>query len=523
MVAPMSAEASIARHSPRDFRRWQEAQQLLYAGLYADAAAIYRKLVMRFPTVPELWFELGNAQAGNLEFDRAHDAYRRTLELAADNPPLLVMVAQQYQGLRRLDEARDCFERAVAAAPGSIDARISLAVWLEKERRLDDAWDCVEACLRIDPADDQARYFRAFLQHRRGDVAGAESALRDLLRTEPRYPYVQHAARHLLGVVLDQTGQPEEALRWLLESKTRVRALTDCDLLERQYDESVGRRRALLAALTPETIRRWREQAGDAGGSFRFAFLGGHPRSGTTLLEQVLDAHPEALAFDEPDAFPREAAAGFDPAVPTAQMLAGLDGLPASAVAAMRGRYQKGLLREIAGTPEARVLVDKNPSVTGLLHLFLRVFPELKVIVALRDPRDVVVSCYFQSLMLNGTNVNFLSLERTARHYADLMDAWLRLRELGGFDWIETRYEDVVDDLEGEGKKATEFLGLEWNEAQARFHENSRRKFLHAPTYHDVTQPVYRRAVKRWERYAEALAPHRSSLAPYLKAFGYDS
>ena len=102
------------------------------------------------------------------------------------------------------------------------------------------------------------------------------------------------------------------------------------------------------------------------------------------------------------------------------------------------------------------------------LNVWLRVFPELKVIIALRDPRDVVISCFFLNIMLNSTNVNFLSLERTAKHYADLMDVWLRMRELGGFDWIETRYEDVVANLEAEGKRVTEFLGLSWHPDQAR-------------------------------------------------------
>ena len=129
-----------------------------------------------------------------------------------------------------------------------------------------------------------------------------------------------------------------------------------------------------------------------------------------------------------------------------------LDTLPASRRAEMRRRYIKSLLREIEGEPAARILLDKNPSPTMSLNVWLRVFPELKVIIALRDPRDVIISCFFLNIMLNSTNVNFLSLERTAKHYADLMDVWLRLRELGGFDWIETRYEDVVANLEPEGK-----------------------------------------------------------------------
>jgi len=125
--------------------------------------------------------------------------------------------------------------------------------------------------------------------------------------------------------------------------------------------------------------------------------------------------------------------------------------------------------------------------------------------------------------MLNATNANFLSLERTAKHYADLMETWLRLRDLGGFEWIESRYENVVADLEQEGRKVTEFLGLTWHPDQARFHEAARRKVLYAPTYHDVTQPVYRRALGRWERYAAALAPLQARLAPYCRAFGYPS
>ena len=200
-----------------------------------------------------------------------------------------------------------------------------------------------------------------------------------------------------------------------------------------------------------------------------------------------------------------------------------LDALPASQRAVMRGRYIKSLLREIEGEPAARILIDKNPSPTMSLNVWLRVFPELKVIIALRDPRDVIISCFFLNIMLNATNVNFLSLERTAKHYADLMDVWLRLRELGGFDWIESRYEDVVANVEAEGKRVTEFLGLTWHPDQGRYYERARKKFLFAPTYHDVTQPVYKRAVGRWERYAEALEPVQAKLAPYCTAFGYET
>lgn len=505
---------SKPRLSPKDSARWQNAQQLLLSGQSGAALAAYKHLAQRHPAIPELWFELGNAASSELDFEAANRAYERALQLAPNNPALLVMVGHQYQGLRQLDQARAVFERAVAADPASVDARISLAVWFEKERRLDEAWAIVEACLAKHPGDDQCRYFRAFLLYRKGRHDEAETALRDLIAGGPRYPYVKYASRHLLGVVLDQLGNYSEAMRCLQEAKAIVRQITEIRQLEQGYDEQVRQRRQLLAQLTPQSVRRWREVDPAPACLWQPAFLGGHPRSGTTLIEQVLDAHPEVLAFDEPEAFQREVGA------PTGTDVV-LDTLLRQRRVAMRERYVKSLLREAKTGPATRVLLDKNPSPTASLHVWLRTFPELKVIVALRDPRDVIISCFFLNIMLNATNANFLSLERTAKHYADLMDVWLRLRELGGFDWIETRYEEVVQDLDREGRRITEFLGLSWNPDQALYYEKARRKFLFAPTYHDVTKPVYQRAVGRWERYAEALAPLQSQLAPYLKAFGY--
>ena len=516
----MNNNLAELQRTPRDLVRWQKAQQQLLGGRYGPALSSYRDLVRRYPAVAELWFELGNAASGELDFAQANLAYLRARELARHNSALLSTIGLQYQGLRQLDDARACFEQAVAADPDSVDARISLAVWFEKERRLDEAWDCVEACLAQHPRDDQARYFRALLLHRKKKDVEAETALRDLIKDGPQYPYVKYAAPHLLGVVLDQLGQYDEAMRWLITAKAQVRTITDTTLLERSYDESDRRRRELLAGLTPEMIRRWRQEPPASRENYQIAFLGGHPRSGTTLLEQILDANPDALAFDEPTAFHHEVEKQihFKPSPKAADQL---DLLPASRRMEMRQRYVKSLLREVPGQPSQRVLVDKNPSPTMSLNLWLRVFPELKVIIALRDPRDVIISCFFLNIMLNATNVNFLSLERTARHYADLMDVWLRMRELGGFDWIESRYEAVVENLEAEGRRVTEFLGLTWHPDQARYHETARRKVLYAPTYHDVTQPVYKHAVKRWERYAPTLAPVQAKLAPYCRAFGY--
>lgn len=510
------------QRAPRDIERWKNAQGLLLGGHHRPALEAYRVLARRYPKIPELWFELGNAAAGELDFPLANQAYQRARELAPQNASLLGLIGQQYQNLRQLDDTRACYERALAVDPNLVDARINLAVWFEKERRLDDSWECIRECLTRFPKDDQARYFEAFLLHRLKRPDEAETKLRDLIKDGPRYPYVKYAAPHLLGVVLDQLGQYEEALQCLLEAKAQVRTITDTSLLEKSYDESDRVRRELLSDLTPDMIRRWRDESQESTGRHEVAFLGGHPRSGTTLLEQILDAHPEVLAFDEPVAIAQEISAKIDlSAGKGSNPSRNLDLLPASQRAEIRRRYVRSLLREASGEPTERLLLDKNPSPTMSLNVLLRVFPELKVIIALRDPRDVVISCFFLNIMLNATNVNFLSLERSVKHYSDLMDVWLRMRDLGGFDWMETRYEDVVSNMENEGRRVTEFLGLSWHPNQINFFESARRKVLYAPTYHDVTQPVYKDAVGRWERYASAMEPYQDKLAPYCRAFGY--
>jgi hypothetical protein len=311
-------------------------------------------------------------------------------------------------------------------------------------------------------------------------------------------------------------------MSWLGKAKTQLAQMTDLPVLEQAYDTMNQSRRKLLAELTPETLRRWREQSACAPCPYPLAFLGGPPRSGTTLIEQILGANPEIRVFDEPDAFAQELLNALQPPPPARGLtLKSLNALSPTARARLTVRYFKSLLRETDAKPTGKLLLDKNPSLTASLHIWLRIFSQLKVIIALRDPRDVVISCYFQNLPLTAANANFLSLERTARYYADCMDAWLRMRELGGFEWIETRYEDVVGNLEAEGRRVMSFLGLPWQEGQAAYHETARRKFVFAPTYNDVAKPVYHRAVGRWEHYSEALAPIQEKLAKYCQAFSY--
>lgn len=524
-VVGSALQTDLARleRAPQDVARWQRAREQLQAGRPALALPAYQELVKRFPGVPNLWFELGVAAGADLSFARSVEAFDQVRKLAGKDPSLLVMLGQQFHRLRLLDSARACFAGAVEADPSSAHARLSWAAWLEREGRLDEAAEQVQACLAREPRDSAALYYRAFLFHRQGRNSDAETLLRDLLKGDVRDPSVRLSCLHLLAVVLDQLGQYDEAMEWLLRAKAAALSQSNVGALEQAYDKAAYQRAGLLKQLTPEMPGQWRQEVSSQPCRPTLALLGGHPRSGTTLLEQMIGAHPSVRAIDESEAFVTEIGDKLAPSAPAPPLkLAALNSIPPRRREELRGRYFKSLLRGDEGEAVPQVLLDKNPSATALLHLWLRMFPGSKVIVALRDPRDVLLSCFFQNLALTPLNVNFLTLERTAKHYKDLMDVWLRLRDLGGFAWMESRYEDLVADAEKEGRRVTDFLGIGWQESQSRSHEGARGKLIFSPTYSEVAKPLHNRAVGRWKHYAAALQPWQNELAPYLRAFGYE-
>jgi len=501
--------------SPADLqRKHNEARELLLANAFAEALPLYEKLTRQYPGAAVLWAEYGNAASRLRDIKLADRAWTRALQLAPRNSEVVSMIGHQYQAWRLPDRARTCFAQAAAADPLAINPRISLAVLLEQQHELDRARLAVSECLAIDPRDDQARYFSAVIDRRENKLEKAERGLRDLIISEPKHPYVRYACRYELAQVLDRTDRFDEAMALLCEAKQIVRALTDTDLLIAGYDRGAERARRFTNSQPKDILRTWGrifpERKRDPIPAL--AFLGGHPRSGTTLLEQILDAHPSMAALDEPTAFLEVLEPGF---LKTREH-------SSARINVLRRLYIEALKQELGANADGKLLVDKNPSPTARLPIWLRVFPELRVLIALRDPRDVVLSCYFQNIPLNAVNVNFLSFERVAKHYSDLMDIWLAVREWEGFSWIETRYEDTVADMEKEGRRVTEFLGQSWHESQAKFYEKSRQKQLYSPTYQDVTRPVYSRSVARWHAYEKYLAPVLPVLEPYCRKFCYD-
>ena len=491
-------------------KRSAQAKRNITAQDPYEYLAAYRKFVRQHPGDREGLKHYGRLSLLHGHLGAAKRTWRTLRKIDPSNANLLLEIGHIYQVHRYPDLAQEHYEEAARMDTKAINPRISLALLHEKAHRMDQAREAVQQCLQIDPGDEQALYLAAFLTYREDKLDRAESRLRDLISSDLKHQFIVYASRFLLAQILDRTGRFDEAMRHLSKAKEFIRKLPFSRETTKRMP-SKKQRDALLAPLKEHPKDFGRLAAKHFPKRIRnkiprLAYLAGHPRSGTTLLESILGAHPEIAAVDEPE---------LDWIVEWAFAKAG----PPRTLNLARRRYIEILRRHAGDTVDGKLLLEKNPAQTSDLPRLLKVFPEMRVITALRDPRDVVLSVYFQNIPLN--SVRFYSLEAFAKAYASMMDSWLLVREWQGFSWIETRYEDTVSDTEKEGRRVTEFLGLRWHEDQELFFDAAKKRQLYAPTYHDVTKPIYSRSVGRWRNYEKYLKPVLPILEPYCRAFGY--
>lgn len=166
-------------------------------------------------------------------------------------------------------------------------------------------------------------------------------------------------------------------------------------------------------------------------------------------------------------------------------------------------------------------VVDKNALHTIDLGVISVIFPEAKILFALRDPRDIGISCFMQAFTLAPATVNLLSWEDIARQYAAVMDFWLALRGMIQPTYLELRYEDTVAEFEATYRRVFAFLGVEWFPDVAQFHERAKGSYISTPSFAAVSQPIYNKAVARWKCYEQQMTPILPLLERFITAFGY--
>jgi Flp pilus assembly protein TadD len=480
----------------------------LGASDHARAIALLDEAAALKPGDAQLAHNLGIARVEAGDVAGARAAFAHAAALDPKNPSAQFNLGVIYERQGDEEQAEAAYRRCLLLAPHDAAAAASLAALCEQKSALEEATRWCQTALQLDPKEPVARLTQAQLHFRAGEFDAAAAILEGM---QPEVLSLRNRALATgrLGVVYDRLDRPAEAWRMFLAAKETLRASApgvDTGAYSFAVAERIHRSLEAMLAATPPA-------EGETP-----VFLVGFPRSGTTLLDQILSGHPGIAVLEEKDTLLELARHHLlDDASLRAFMDASLE-----ALAEDRQRYWRRVEDYLPGRSRERVLVDKMPLNTLFLPVLARLFPAARFIFALRDPRDVVLSCFMQTFALNEAMRHFLALEETAAFYAAVMEIGRRSLEALPGRIHRVRYEDLVTDTEGETRRLLAFLELAWEPAVLDFHTTARRRRINTPSYHQVARPIYRDAQQRWKRYALQLEPVMGKLGPFVKAFGYD-
>tara|TARA_R110000824_G_scaffold118960_14_gene271907 strand:- start:24801 stop:26714 length:1914 start_codon:yes stop_codon:yes gene_type:complete len=322
-----------------------------------------------------------------------------------------------------------------------------------------------------------------------------------------------------LAQICDELGETEKAFGYFQKQNDKtMQSAIEYDL---DRDSYLADLENLVSVFQPELLDKLEANRKNLIGesSDRVpTFIVGFPRSGTTLLDQILDAHPDVQVIEEQPMIRkmRQAIDRLPKAYPNALLNLRSD---------QRKKLQAAYWREAerhGADYSKRVIIDKMP--LSLVHVpaIVSVFPEARIILALRHPADCSLSCFMQDFEMNGAMLNFTSMEGTANLYDLVMTLWQRYEAHLTFNTRQVRYENLITDLRGEVEPILTFLGLEWNEAVSDPAAHAKaRGTIRTPSYAQVTQPIYGTAADRWRRYEPFIRPALSRLEPHIRHFGY--
>jgi tetratricopeptide (TPR) repeat protein len=499
-------------------RLYRESQEAWGRQDYQKSIGLIEQASHKEPSNPNILLFLARLCGLRYDYPAAERYIEQALAISQGGVQTIEEAGWVCLAFKDLDMTLGYLERASQKKGVSVAALSSLADIYFMDNRMDQSAEIVARAALIDPKDPRVRMGEAMLKRRRGEIQEAESLFRDLLTNPASDVLTRTRAAYRLAGLLDGEGQYDEAMSALLEGKAIQRTQAGSYTAPRQALQNLNQE--MERTLTAAVLDRWR--AAKFQPPRRLALLSGHPRSGTTLLEQVLDAHSDIISTEETNLIHEEICQplirDFPPGTGVLQML---DSAPPSRLGQVRENYfrcSEMFLRQPIGN---RLLVDKNPGVNIMVPLLARAFPETKFLLALRDPRDVILSCFMQALQLTPVSSAYLSLEGTVTQYASVMGFWLALLPRLGDQAMPVRYEEMVDDLPTVARSVLGFLGTGFEDNVLKFHEHARKKRVNSPTYAEVRKPLYRTAVGRWRNYEKYLEPYLPGLERFLKAFNY--
>jgi Flp pilus assembly protein TadD len=506
--------------NPAIERLYHEAEQAWANQDYQKSLSLIEKAARKEPRNPALVLDLARAYGKRYDYPAARRCIDKALQISPDRTHTLGEAGRICMEFDSVDMALPYFERACEKKGVNIGVLTTLADIYFRDQRIDEGAELVARARQVDRNDPRVLLGEAKLTQSRGNNQQAEALFRDVLKNSASGLPVRIRALYDLAGILDLDGRYDEAMAALLEVKALERPHAGPYVATLQHMQN--RAKEMEQTITTSVMDRWRTEGAKLEPLHRVALLCGHPRSGTTLLEQVLDAHSDIISAEETRLMHDEAYLPLIRDFPEGtSVLQALDSVPLSIVARARENYFRCVELLLGKKIGGRLLLDKNPSLNLMIPMVVRVFPETKFLIALRDPRDVVISCFMQALPLTPISSAYLSLEGTVNQYVNVMGFWLEMLPRMRDQWKYIRYEEMIDDLPAVARSVLGFLGLQFEENVLKFYEHARTRRVNSPSHADVQKPLYRSALGRWRNYQKYLDPYMTRLKPLLEAFNY--
>jgi tetratricopeptide (TPR) repeat protein len=484
-------------------RLGREAVQLERAGRLEDAVTAYQQLLLRWPDLPDTWFNLGLLQRRLRRFEAALDSYRQALGRGVTQPEEahLNRAVIYADFLRRDADAATELETALRLNPRYVPALLNLANLREDLGDADAAAALYERALAVDPQCHLALARLASVKTARG----ADAAISARLNAALTRPDVHAADRAALGFALAQSlekaGDYDAAFAAATQAnqQSRISAGTGSVHYDRAQHESFIDELIAAFPLPAHGATPRAATADAAAGATQPLFVCGMFRSGSTLVEQILAGHPDIAAGGELDFLPTLVRDEFSP---FPQALSRLTPPAASNIAA---RYVDLLARL---QPGARFVVDKRPDNFLYIGLIKTLFPDARIVHTTRDPLDNCLSVYFLHLD-HGMSyaLDLLDIGHYYRQYRRLMAHW---HALYGSDIIDVEYDALVREPRPHIERVLGSVGLEWDERCLDFQR--RAHAVKTASVWQVRQPLYQHASGRARHYSGQL----EALARYL-------
>lgn len=475
-----------------------------HLGALDQSIADLMYVLERQPDNLQAGFHLGQALRKSQQFDAAMAQLKPALEVPALRPHALFEMARCLHALDSLDKSIDHYRRLLLEVPGHADAAANLAVLLEKTDQLDEALNWAERATVLAPRNQTAQLTRARVMRRLGKYKQAAQQLTDLLK-EPMPPRTHVIAINQLARCLDSLGRYPEAFE----------KFSEANRLHWEEDPDAGiDDRACYGIEMAAFMRNWLQEHPPADWSPTPpddreppVFLVGFPRSGASLLDKTLTAHPRIAVLKEQELFLEVRRRWM-----SAEGFPGFHRMSEAEIREARQLYRQA--RAAANRDRsAEVVIDRLSLNSMYLHLIYRLFPDARIIFSQRDPRDVCVSCFFHTFSMMGANPYFLELDSTARYFDAVMKLAGEARRTLPLNEMTVRYEDMAENPDLEARRTIDFIGLPWS--------NKVSDTLAAQDRQATGDPWPRQAVGHWRNYAAQLASVQPLLTPWVKSLGY--